>query len=49
MIYAGGPDKLREAMECVDNAIGMRFAVRKCETAHMQKGTVVAGPDTLNT
>ena len=47
-IYAGGPDKLREAMECVEktsNAIGMRFGVRKCGTAHMQKGKVLAGPD----
>ena len=44
-IYAGGPDKLREAMECVEktsNAIGMRFGVRKC---HMQKGKVLADPD----
>ena len=47
-IYTGGPDKLREAMECVEktsNAIGMRFGVRKCGTAHMQKGKVLAGPD----
>ena len=35
-------------MECVEktsNAIGMRFGVRKCGTAHMQKGKVLAGPD----
>ena len=47
-IYAGGPDKLWEAMECVkktSNAIGMRFGVRNCGTAHMQKGKVLAGPD----
>ena len=40
-IYAGGPDILREAMECVEktsNAIGFRFRVRECETAQMQKG-----------
>ena len=40
-IYAVRPDKLREAMECVEktsNAIGMRFGMRKCGTAHMQKG-----------
>ena len=47
-IYAGGPDKLRESMECVEktsNTIGMRFGMRKCGTAHMQKGKVLAGPD----
>ena len=27
------------------NAIGMRFGVRKCGTAHMQKGKVLAVPD----
>ena len=35
-------------MECVgktSNAIGMRFGVRKCGTAHMQKGKVLTGPD----
>ena len=47
-IYAGGPDKFREAMECVEktsNAISMRFGMRKCGTAHMQKGKVLAGLD----
>ena len=47
-IYAGGPDIPREAMECVDktsNAIGMRFGVGKCGTAHMPKGKVLAGPN----
>ena len=47
-IYAGGLDKLTEDMECVEktsNAIGMRFGVRKCGTAHMQKGKVLAGTD----
>ena len=47
-IYAGGPDKLREARECVETtskAIGMRCGVRKCGTAHMQKGKVLAGSD----
>ena len=46
-IYPGGPDKLREAMECVErtsNAIGIRFGVRNCGTAHMEKGKVLAGP-----
>ena len=50
-IYAGGPDKLREAMECVEktsNAIGMRFGVRKCGTAHMQKGKFWLAQTTLN-
>ena len=45
-IDAGGPDKLREAMECVEktsNAIGLWFGVRECGTAHMQKGKVLAG------
>ena len=35
-------------MECVkktSNAIDMRFGVRKCGTAHMQKGKVLAVPD----
>ena len=43
-IYAGRPDKLREAMECVEktsNAICMRFGVRKCGRAHMPKGKVL--------
>ena len=47
-IYGGGPDKLREALECVEktsNAIGMRFGVRMCGTVHMQKGKVLAGPN----
>ena len=47
-IYAGGPDQLREAVDCVEKiskAIGTRFGVRKCGTAHMQKGKVLAGPD----
>ena len=47
-IYVGGPDKHRQAMECVEKtskAIGMRFGVTKCGTAHMQKGKVLAGPD----
>ena len=38
--YTVKPDKLSEAMECVEktsNAIGIRFGVRKCGTAHMQK------------
>ena len=43
-MYAGGPDKLREALECVEktsNAIGMRFGVRKCEIAHMLAQTTL--------
>ena len=35
-------------MECVEktsNAIDMRFGVRKCGTAHMQKGKVLTVPD----
>ena len=50
-IYSGGPDKLREAIECVEktsNAIGMRFEVRKCGTAHMQKGRLWLAQTTLN-
>ena len=39
-------DKLREAMEYVkNNAIGIRFGVRKCGTSHMQNCKVLAGPD----
>ena len=47
-IYVGGPDKLREAMECGEkssNTNGTRFGVRKCGTGHMQKGKVLAGPE----
>ena len=44
-IYAGGFDKLMECVEKNSNAIGIRFGVRKCGTAHMQKGKVLACPD----
>ena len=44
-IYAGGSDKLMECVEKTSNAIGIRFGVRECGTAHMQKGKVLAGPD----
>ena len=50
-IYAVRPDKLSEAMECVEktsNAIGMRFGMRKCGTAHMQKGMFWLAQTTLN-
>ena len=45
---SGGPDKFREAMECVEktsNAIDMRFGVRKCGTGHRQKRKVLTVPD----
>ena len=50
-IYAGGPDKHMEAMDCMEktsNAIGMRFGLRKCVTAQMQRGTFRLAQTTLN-
>ena len=50
-IYAGGPDKLREAMECVEktsNAIGLRFGVRKWEQLICKRGKFWLAQTTLN-
>ena len=52
-IYAGGPDQLKEAVACVERtskAIGMRFGVRKCGTAHMpsKRGKFWLAQTTLN-
>ena len=44
-IYAGGLDKLREAMECVEKTSNAWFGVRKCGKAHMQRGKGLAVPD----
>ena len=49
-VYAETPAALNETPSVVDrvaSAVGMKLGLKKCGTAHLKKGKVLPGPDTL--